>query len=206
MLTINETFVLLNNRLSSIEDKQMSCYINAKLWILTHLSITFFIELLFLYIYLILLCICLVSFLYNPDWYRSIRNIFESYYLRPYEEEEEELIFLYSIGLLIKEITLIFVYVFFAFMYKWFGLVHDTHIITSMNFYQWLVEASYIPIVLSTTYFIGTIENFVRLYRSFSLVAIMIKIPVFVLMRYAESENNFFLNDLKASFFYILCK
>jgi hypothetical protein len=199
MLTMNKTFVLLNNRLSSIEDKQMSCYINAKLWILTHWSVTFIIELIFLYIYLILWCICLVSFLYNPDWYRTVRNILQSYYLRPYEEEE--LIFLYSIGVLIKEITLIFVYVFFAFMYRCFGLVHDKSIITSMNFYQWLVEASYIPFVLSTTYYVGTIENFVRLYRSFSLVAIMIKIPVFVLMCCAESDNYFFLNDLKAYFF-----
>jgi len=148
-------------------------------------------------------CICVVSFLYNPDWYRTVRNILQSYYLRPYEEEE--LIFLYSIGLLIKEAILISIYVFFAFIYNWFVLVHDKVEITSMKFYQWSVEASYIPIVLSSTYCIGTIDNFVRQYRLFTLIAILIKIPLFVLMRYAETENNFFVNNLKAHYFYTFC-
>ncbi len=203
---MNETLVLLNNRLSSIEDNQMLCYINVKVWILTHFSVTLFIETICLYIYLILSFICIVLLVYNPDWYRFVRNIFEGYYLVPYEQGEEELIFFYSICLLIKEAILIFVYVFLSFMYSWFILIDDTSMITSMNFYQWLIEASYIPIVLCTTYSIGTLDNFIRLYRSFSLVVILIKVPVFVLMRYAESEKNFFLNDLKRFFFNMFCK
>jgi hypothetical protein len=203
MLTINETLL---NRLSSIEDKQMSCYINAEVWILTHWSLTYFIELTFLYIYLILSCILFVLLVYNPNWIRLFDNIFQSYYLRlHHEEDEKERIFLYAIGVLIKETILISIYVFFAFIYNWFVLVHDKVEITSMKFYQWLVEASYIPIVLSSTYCFGTIDNFVRQYRLFALVAILIKVPLFVLMRYAETENNFFINNLKADFFYTWC-
>ena len=91
-------------------------------------------------------------------------------------------------------------------MYSWFGLVYDRYTVTSMDFYQWLVEALYTPFVLTTAYYVGTIEFFIYLHRSFSLLAMLIKIPVFVLMRYAESQRDFFLNDLKAFCFHMLCK
>lgn len=207
MLTMNETFVLLKKELSSIDDKEMSCYMSGKVWILTHMSVTLIIELIVLYIWFILCSICFVSLLFNPHWCRYVRNIFESYYLRPHEEDDaEERILSYSIGVVIKEAILIFVYVSLAFIYRWSGLVHDKYMVTSMDFYQWSAEALYIPIILTTTYYFGTIEIFIYLYRSFSLFAILMKIPVFVLMRCAESRRDFFLNDFKAFSFRMLCR
>lgn len=203
MLTMNETY---SNELSSISNQQMSCYINRKVWILTHLSLKYFVEMNVVYIYLILPCILLVLLVYNPNWYRLFRIIFENYYLRiNHEEEEKERIFLYSIILLIKEAILIYVYVCFAFMYHWLVSVQDQIEITSMTFYLWSVEASYLPNILILTCYFETIDNFLRQYRSFTLIAILIKVPVFVLMRHAESEQNFFLNDAKAHFFYTFC-
>ena len=204
---MNETFALLNKKFLPIEDKEMSCYMSAEVWIFTHISVTLIIELFVLYIWLILCSICFASLLFNPDWYRFVRNRFSSYYLPPYEEEEsEKRIFFYSIGILIKEAILVFVYVSLAFMYRWFGLVHDKDMVTSMDFYQWSAEALYTPIILITIYYFGTIEIFIDLYRSFSLFAILMKIPVLALMRYAESQRNFFLNDLKSFSFHLLCK
>ena len=204
MLTMNETY---SNEFSSFSNQQMPCYINRNVWILTHWSLKYSVELSIVYVYLILSCILLVLLVFNPNWYRLFRIIFENYYLRiNHAEEEKERIFLYSIILLIKEAILISVYVFFAFMYHWLVLVHDQIEITSMTFYLWSVEASHLPNILISTCYFGTIDNFLLLYRSFTLFAILIKVPVFVLMRYAESEKNFFLNNAKAHFFYTFCK
>lgn len=45
-----------------------------------------------------------------------------------------------------------------------------------MNFYQRLVEASYIPIVLFYTSSMETTENFVDLYQSYYVIAIIYQI------------------------------
>jgi hypothetical protein len=119
---------------------------------------------------------------------------------------ENQNVFFHTIILLIKEIIVVFVYVSFAFMYKWFGFVHNNYTITSLNFHQWLVEATFIPIILQSTPFMVINEFFIEHYGLFHVFAIMVKIPLFVLMRYAESKDNFFVNDMKAYFFHKLCK
>ena len=90
-------------------------------------------------------------------------------------------------------------------MYTWCILVGDRTEITSMKFYQWSTEASYGPFVFLIISSLGTYDHVVFLCRSFTIVSILIEIPVFLLMRYAEMENNLFLNDIKAHVFHILC-
>ncbi len=89
MLSMNKTFVSLNNRLLLIEDKQMSCFINIKLWFLVHLFVTLFIELIFLYIYIIIAFTCMFFFLFFPNWYHLLETIVENNWLQTYDEEEE---------------------------------------------------------------------------------------------------------------------
>lgn len=186
----------------------MSCYISGKVWILAHLSMAFIIELTVMYIHILLCIICILSIVFNPHWCRFIRYIVNCYPSPPYQEElePERRIYFYSIGLVMKEAILIFVYISLSFMYKWFRLVPDKYMVTPIDFYQWSTEALLLPKVFTGTFYIGTMQSFIYIYRKFFHFAILLKIPVFVLMRYAKSQRDFFLNDLKATYFHILCK
>jgi hypothetical protein len=78
-----------------------------------------------------------------------------------------------------------------------------------MNFRQWLIEASFTlrPLLSAyCAYCLGSTESCVYLYESFYIVAIWLQIPLFVLMRYAETQEDYFLNALQTSFFHIFCK
>ncbi len=204
MLSINETFVSLNNRLLSLEDKQMSCFVNMNLWFRTHLFATLFLELIFLHIYMILMFICMFFFLSFPYLYSLLNTMVQNNSLQAHAEEER---YLYAIRLLKKEIILIFFYILFAFIYRWLILMDS--IITSMTFYRWLIEASFIPIVVGSSFFgdyIRSVENFFDIYETMYIFGLMPKMPLFFCMRYAESKIDCFVNNLKASAFYILCK
>lgn len=186
----------------------MSCYRNGEVWLMSHLTVTYSIELTCVYIYIMFFITLAVLLVYNPNWYDSVRIIYENYYFRLDHDEEGDiqLIFIYSIGFVIKEVLLILIYVLLSYVYTWLVLVDDKNAITSMNFYRWLVEASHLPKSISTIYSIGTVDNFIRVYRSFTLMALLMKIPVFVLMRWAETQKNFFLNDINAYCFSKLCE
>jgi hypothetical protein len=58
MLLTNETFTLLLVEFSSIDDKQMRCIVNIRLWLLSH-----FIVILLIYIFLILIYFALSFFI-----------------------------------------------------------------------------------------------------------------------------------------------
>ncbi len=88
MLSINETFISLNHRLSSIEDKQILCVVNIEFWLRIHLFITLLSELFFVYVYFLLLFICVIMFLFTPRWYPPVRVIIVNTSLWISEKEE----------------------------------------------------------------------------------------------------------------------
>ncbi len=105
--------------------------------------------------------------------------------------------------------SLVFVYVLFAFLYEWFGLSNNGDRITSMNFRRWLIEASYAPCLLCgflCGYYLGCLDVIFDEYQIFHLIGITLKIPLFLWMRYAESQPDLFLNHIETSFVSILCK
>jgi hypothetical protein len=208
MLSMNETFTLLDTNLSLIKDKEMSCFVNIKLWFVIHVLVTLFIELIFLYILIIFVFVCSIFVLSYPSWSRSLHTMIENNMLSRYGEENPS--HLYATWCLLKkEITLIFVYVLFAVLYRWYGLVNNNNVITSMTFYQWVIEASFAPIVLGIHYSefgFGDADDIFELNEPYYILAIILKIPLFFLMRYTENNGDCFLNNLKVSLFYIFCK
>ena len=99
----------------------------------------------------------------------------------------------------LRELTMTLIYVLFAFLYKWFGLASNGSFLTSMNFHRWFVEASYAPFhfcVFVLKYYIG--------YKN--IVTMALKVPLFFLMRWAESQPNFFLNNFESLLISELCK
>jgi len=184
----------------------MSCYIDMKLWLNIHVLTTLFFELMFVYIYIILWFICVFFFISHPRWYYIVHDIVVNNWFQTYEEQEHER-YLYAIRLLKNEFILIFFYIFFAFMYTRFGLAHC--IITSMTFHRWLIEASFAPLAFSCSfigYHTGIMENFSDILQMFYILGFMLKIPLFFFMRVAESKSDCVVNDMKVSFFRILCK
>jgi hypothetical protein len=206
MLFRNETSLLSDVSLSAIDKKQMTCIMEMQIWPHIHLIIIVFIQFILANIYIVLSFVSLLLFLMSPCFRSFLRIIKENIRLGLYNEEER---YLYGITLLKKEMILIFVYMLFAFLYNWFGLVNNDNRITSVNFRRWLFEASFAPVVLCLaffSYYMECVENLFDKYQLIYIYAIMLKVPLFFLMRYAESQSDFFLNELEASIFYSLCK
>jgi hypothetical protein len=144
--------------------------------------------------------------LLSPRFRNYRRLITETIQLQFNEQDERDAP---GIILLEKELILTFVYVLSAFSYKWFGLMNNDEHIPSMNFYRWLIEASTIPYVLLrifSNYCMGYIDSFFDECKSFQVCAIMLKVPLFFLMRYAENQPDCFLKDMEGWIFYALCK
>ena len=206
MWMMNETFITLNHRLSSIEDKEMLCVVRMELQV--HLIVTLLTEIFFFKIYFIVMFICLFVCLIYPGYphrYYSVRAIIVNNWLSIFQEER------YScrILLVMTEIILTLVYMFSAFICTWFELLNTNYSVTPMVVTHWLLEASSVPFILINIvleYFTGWNEDFFDQYRCYVALAILIKVPLFFLMRYAEHVSDFFINDLKMSFFDIFCK
>jgi hypothetical protein len=115
MLLTNETFTLLPVEFSSIDDKQMRCIVNIRLWFLSHFIVILLIYIFLIFIYFALSFLLSSFFLFFPRFRSSVRVIQENIRLWSYEQEERSI---YGPVLLIKEIALIFVYVLCVFSYK----------------------------------------------------------------------------------------
>jgi hypothetical protein len=106
-----------------------------------------------------------------------------------------------------KEMRLIFFYVYIAFLYTWLELVDSSYSITYFNFLRWLIEASLLPQILIITLFLYflCLENFFELYHLFYVPTIIVKIPLFILIRYSETQSEFFLSGCQTFLFDIFC-
>ncbi len=200
MLSINGTFLLLSNQSLSIENIEVSCAINRKIWFVNHFIVSCLIESVLYINILAPLCLIIILF-FNRHWNR-INDIVETNRLNTYESEE---MYSYIIDVLKKEIKLIFVYVYVAFLYTWLGLVKRNYRITYVNFLEWSIEASVAPLILLGILFFYYIEfiliqNF-DLYRSTYVYMVILKVPLFFLMRYREIHFDFFLNRFERTLF-----
>jgi len=206
MLLTNSTAELLPVQFSSIVGKQMQCIVNIRLWLLIHFLVIILIHAIFVYIYIVLHICFALSFILSPYFRSFIRAITANIRLPSYAQEER---YFYGIILLIKEMALTFVYVLFAFLYKWFGLVNNDSRITSLNFHRWLIEASFAPFLFCAIifeYYIGCLDTVFDQYQLFYIIAITLKVPLYLLMRCAESQPDFFLNHFESFLIITLCK
>jgi hypothetical protein len=197
MLLINETFFSLPNPSCSMEYKQFWCIYNMKFWLIIHFIVTRLIDTALLVNIILLLYWIMVLFFYR--YLKHVNNFMESNWLDMYEEDTYSLMII----VLKKELKLIFVYVYISFFCTWLQLVNSSYTVTYLNFLRWLIEASFLPQILILSfldYFLGTM-NFFELYHLLYAPTIIIKIPLFILMRYAEIQSNFFINRFQISFF-----
>jgi hypothetical protein len=207
MLLTNETWRLLPIQPLSTDEKHIRCLVNMKKWLLIHSFVTTLIHIFFVHIYIIFLFFFVVFYLFSLRFRRFIRCITSNIQLTSYAQQQRHV---YRIILLIKEVALVFVYVLFAFLYKWFGFANNDRHITTMNFRRWLIEAAFIPLLFMGfvgEYYIQCISSIIfDEYQLFYILAITLKVPLFFLMRYGESQPDFFLNRFECYLISRLCK
>ncbi|CAM4847656.1 unnamed protein product, partial [Rotaria magnacalcarata] len=83
------------------------------------------------------------------------------------------------------------------------NIVNNDYPITYMNFYRWFVEALTVSYVLYGSFcvhYIGYVDEFLDIYQVCYVIEILLKVPLFMFMRYGENQSDFFLNDIEASF------
>jgi hypothetical protein len=206
MLLPNETFPLYPVQFALTNDRQMSCVVNMQVLLLTHFFVTLMIHVVSINIYIFLSFVYVVVYLLSPCFRRFIRAINPNIHLHSYAHEGK---YFYGIILLIKEMLLVFVYVLFAFLYKWFGLAYNGGRITCMDLYRWLVEASYAPFLLCGIlcgYYTGCFDMIFDEYQVFHLIGVTLKISLFFCMRYAESQPDLSLNHIETSLVSMFCQ
>ena len=107
-----------------------------------------------------------------------------------------------------KEVLLISTYMFFCYVYQWYGLSSNATHIPSITIQRWFVEATLTPYVCVATlieYSVGCTRVELDHYGLHNISAIALKLPVFILMRIAESQSNFFLTRFELDLLRKLC-
>jgi hypothetical protein len=202
MLSINETFFLLRNQSFDIEHKQFLCVFDMKIWLIIHFMVTRLIDTGLLLYILLQLCMIMIMFFYR--YFPHVSNILEGDWLNIYQLDSYSLMIL----VLKKEIKLIFIYVYITFLYTWLQLVDSNYTVSYMNFFRWLIEASLILQILCltlTSYCALCPIDFFRAYHLFYAPTMIMKVPLFILMRYAEIESDLFVNKFQISLFNAHC-
>ncbi len=180
----------------------MPCHDNVKFWLFIHfisariIECMFFIEIVFP----IVLIIIAFGFGLRNHLSYVIKN-----WLFTYEPEEG---YSYLINIFKREIILILVYVYLSFLYTWIVLGNTYNTITHLTFLRWLMEALFIPIVFFVTifaYYVQYIENVFDLYEASYGFVIILKVPLFVLMRYADYQPDSIVNRLQYQIFRWFC-
>jgi hypothetical protein len=201
MLSVNETLLLLPNQSFPIENKQLSCVSNIKIQLIVHFFLTRIVEALLLY-FLVSLYFIMILFFYH--YWSRITDVIDSYWL-----DISDLDTCSSTIIVLKaEMKLLFVYVYMAFLYTWIGVVNSNYTVTYLNFLCWLIEASVVPEALIISLFFNFLSleiDFCHEYHGLYVSMLIIKLPLFILMRYAESQSDFFINAYPPYLFKILC-
>ena len=188
MLLMNEIYFLLLNQSSSIEYQTFICVSNMKIWLSIYFTVTRLIDfgLLVHIMYLYVMTMLFFRRYQIPLNDFLINNWFDVHHLDQYS---------LMIIVLKKEIKLIFVYICIIFLYAWLQLVNSNYRVTYFNFRRWLIEASLLPQVLAVALlpsYLTDLMIFFQMYHIFYVPFVIMKVPLFILLRYAEIQSDFF--------------
>ena len=91
--------------------------------------------------------------------------------------------------------------------YMWLELINSNYWATDFNFLRWLIEASFIPVALICvlTNFSLNLLEFCTVYHEIYVPLMIVKIPMFILLRYAEISPDCSLNRLQILLFETYC-
>ena len=187
-----------------IDDEQLSCIVRTQHYPYIYSIVVLLVQFILINILFFLLLTC---FLLLPPCFPDHHHLINEIILLRFNERDER--DGHGIILLKKEIIFTFIYIFFALVYQWFGLMNNDEYIISRNCYRWLIEASTIPFILLrifSNYCMGYIYTFFDECESCQICGMILKVPLFFLMRYAENQPYCFVKDMEGWIFYALCK
>lgn len=204
MSSINEIFVASLNKSSLIEDKYVPCIFNAEVWLLIHFIVVRFVELVIYFGEIIIPVLSVIIFFSSRRWICIRIVVIDNNWLNPYVQEGNP-----HIILLKQEIKLILIYVCFSIVYTWLGFSNSNYTISLLNILRWLIEASNVPLALLYTSILSDsefIKNFFKYYQLFYFFILILKLPLFFIMRRAETDSDYIVNDLQMFFLNKFCK
>jgi hypothetical protein len=178
MSLTNTTLGLVPVQFSSTVNEQIKCIFSIRLSLIIHFVVTTLLHLIFIYIFMGLLLGVLILFIGFPYFRGLVYAISPNIRLHSYAQEKR---YSFIIVLFIKEMLLTFVYVLFAFLYRWLRLVNNDSSITSVNFRRWLIEGSMAPYLFAgiiLEHYIGCLGIFFDQYQSFYIIGMILKIPL----------------------------
>lgn len=205
MLFINETLQSMEVLFLNDDDRYMACISDMHSWLRIHDTVVWLIQL-----YLILLCIGFVIlysliYLLSPSSRVFIDYLMEKLSLLSYQSSGR---YFHFTVWFVKEMIWISVYILLATFCKWFGSINNRSEITFMDFCRWFIEASSYHIsiwvfisIYFCRYFIDWLDDIQNAYD----VLMILKIPLFIIMRYAEYQPDCQINALKVSLAKEMC-
>lgn len=197
---INETFLALPNQSLSMEYQQLSCICKMDLWLFIHFIISYItVHVCLCYV----IGLCLMLLLFRPDYGNHITDFIGSMWMDTYHLDR------YSSLIIVmkRELKLISVYLYVVFCYMWLELINSNYRVTYFNFLRWLIEASIIPVALICVLmkFSLSLLEFCTVYHEIYVPLVIVKIPMFILLRYAEIQPDCSLNRLQVLLFETYC-
>ena len=160
-------------------------FFNAEVWLLIHFTVARFTELA-IYFTEFIIPVSILLILFSPRRWTGIRVIvIDNNWFDAYGQEASPYFLLLK-----QEIRLILIYVCSAIVYTWLGFSNDNCTISLLNIVRWLMEASNLPLALMYTIIWSDeqfMENFFKYYQLFHFFILILKLPLFFMMRYAET-------------------
>jgi hypothetical protein len=201
----NEIVSSFPNQLLFRQDAQMLCYTNRNIWLLNLMLTSNTIQ---CHVMIFLLIPVTLYYLRFPPHGRSTADLTEDE-LAVIPNPGYRSLFDATYCILEKEIRLVSGYVLFAVMYKWLVLTNKDNCITSLNIYQWVIEATWAPVAIAATY-VSTPDIHSRdmddRFAGYYRMGTLIKMPTFIVIRYAETNPSSYINDVIVILFRIICR
>lgn len=206
MIFSQETYQPLHAQWLSSEDKQMTSTSSTSVWLISHSTIVLALQLCIVSFYIFVTFWKLLLYIFSRKFGNVMRSLHETTGWSRHLQVPEQMS---STALIMRQMALIFTYLLLAFTLKWFRFVVQDSPITSMDVYRWLLEASLMPLTLCDyllSHYISLDDEVICETQSCFVMEISIRVPLFILMRFAESKSNFFVNVFEAHLVDSLCK
>ena len=191
---MNETLSLFSVQLLVIANNRMRCLTSMQSRLQNHFTVVSIIQMLFAGIYIASLIVFVFLFIFSIRFRYIFHYIQSNIRLRSYSPLKR---YSYISIVLVKEVLLIFVYILFCCMYE---LSNNGTYITWIKIRRWFVEATCVPYLyfaFLVEYSVGQTNIIFDEHQSYYIALILVKLPVFFVMRFAESQPDFFLNNFE---------
>ena len=197
VLSMNETLSLFSIELMKMNNKRMKCLISTRSHLHNHYSVVAMIQMYFAIFNISFICGFMILFIISTR-FRSICHIIQSniHWVSCSPSRR----YTYLAIVLIKEVLLMFVYILSSCIYHWLGLSNSGRQVTWIKVCQWCVEATCIPFLYLAflfEYSVGQTNLIFDEHQTYYFAMISVKLPLFFIMRFAETRSNFVLNHFE---------